>query len=92
MNIDNIRILKKLKDKRWESYTRHNIFELDTEEKRAIESVISELETFEKIAKKLAYYTRDTKLIVKDCVGWGCTKGIECIDCIIEAARKEVEK
>ena len=56
------------------------------------ENAAKELETYKKIAKKLAYYTEDTKLIVKDCLGWNCTKGFECTDCIIDVARKEVDK
>ena len=58
----------------------------------AIWRVLKELETYKKIAEKLAYYTKDTKKLITDCVGWGCTKGIECTDCIIDWARKEVEK
>lgn len=78
-----------------ETYRGKIIHLSDEEYNQVIENaqkdINKETETWKKIAEKLAYYTKDTKILIKDCVGWGCTKGIECTDCIIDWAKREVE-
>lgn len=94
MNIDNERIKKVLGDMEekinWQKENGCKLLDckvIDNNIELRLENI-----KLKKIAEKLAYYTQDTKKLIKDCVGWGCTKGIECTECIIDWARKEVEK
>ena len=71
---------------------------IEEEDVQAIENVLKELETYKKIARKLANeiddydtYNENEKYCQFE-YGFCMLKDRECVDCIIEWARKEVEK
>ena len=94
-----IEILKEFTKKDYEPWSFYEkqgdeLFELQ----EAIENVLSELETYKKIAKKLAEDLSnciEPRYAKKYCNGeWNCLdkKEMKCKQCIIDWARKEVEK